>query len=401
MGSVLRVVYTVLAVATGVLSSTIYAALASALPGTSATLITVLGVLAWFAGIGASVMLVWRHRWPLLVTGIALVPPLLLPGDSLAALIALAAFTAHHVGWRRWGASVLVAAATALAVWRDASRFSEVTIAGAWMSTGSTAGKLTGVVLTALVFTAVPVTVGVVRHSLAETRRRIAEQEALREQMARREEQARIAREMHDVLGHRLSLLSLQAGALEVTATTAPDTAAAAKTVRTTARQSLDDLRQVIGVLRGPGFAGREAGGPAEPPQPTLADIPGLIAGARQAGLTANVTILLDQAATAPAPLGTAAYRILQEALTNVLRHAPGAPAEVTVRGGPGPGLVLEVVNALPPHPVASPGSGTGLTGVGERVALLGGSLTAGPAGERVFALRAWLPWAPAAAPAP
>ncbi|NBH12249.1 two-component sensor histidine kinase, partial [Amycolatopsis sp. SID8362] len=251
-------VCTVLAVATGVVSSTIYVALASALPGTSATLITVLGVLAWFAGIGASVMLVWRHRWPLLVTGIALVPPLLLPGESLAALIALAAFTAHHVGWRRWGASALVVVATALAVWRDASRFSEVTIAGTWMSTGSTPAKLTGVVLTAIVFTAIPVTVGVVRHSLAETRRRIAEQEALRDQMARREEQARIAREMHDVLGHRLSLLSLQAGALEVTATTAPDTAAAAKTVRTTARQSLDDLRQVIGVLRGPGFAGRE-----------------------------------------------------------------------------------------------------------------------------------------------
>jgi signal transduction histidine kinase len=316
----------------------------------------------------------------------------------MAALIALAALTTRYVGWWRWSAATLVFAATGLAVWRDASRVVESSLAEAWMSTGTTAAKLTGVVLTAVVYTAVPLTLGIVRHSLAETRRRIAEQEALREQMARKEEQARIAREMHDVLGHRLSLLSLQAGALEVTATTTPDAAEAAKTVRTTARQSLDDLRQVIGVLRGAGFADRPPGGLAEPPQPALTDIPDLITGARQAGLAVNVTVLLDQASAAPAPLGTAAYRILQEALTNVLRHAPGTPAEVTVRGGPGAGLSLEVVNPLPPHPVPSPGSGTGLTGVNERISLLGGTLSAGPADERTFALRAWLPWV---APAP
>jgi len=215
--------------------------------------------------------------------------------------------------------------------------------------------------------------------------------------VARREEQARIAREMHDVLGHRLSLLSLQAGALEVTSGTTPDAVEAAKTVRTTARQSLDDLRQVIGVLRGSGFADRPAGGPAQPPQPTLADIPDLVTGARQAGLAVNLTVLLDQAATAPAQLGTAAYRILQEALTNVLRHAPGAPAEVSVRGGPGAGLLIEVANPLPPQPVPSPGSGTGLTGVNERIGLLGGTLAAGPADERTFVLRASLPWVAAA----
>ncbi|HET6710598.1 sensor histidine kinase [Amycolatopsis sp.] len=391
--SVLRTMYTVLAVAAGVLSSTVNISLSSAVPGSNATDIPVLGLFGWFAGIGAAVLLVWRHRWPVLVTGIALVPPLLLTGDAMAALIALAALTARYVGWWRWSAATLVFAATAVAVWNDASRFAGASLAEAWLSTGTAAGKLVGVLLTALLFTAVPSTVGIVRHSLAETRRRIAEQEALRDRMARREEQARIAREMHDVLGHRLSLLSLQAGALEVTAGTTPDAAQAAKTVRTTARQSLDDLRQVIGVLRGSGFADRAPGGPAEPPQPTLSDIPDLITGARQAGLAVNVTVLLDQASTAPAPLGTAAYRILQEALTNVLRHAPGAPAEVLVRGGPGAGLSVEVFNPLPVSPVPSPGSGTGLTGVNERVSLLGGSLSAGPADERTFALRAWLPW--------
>ncbi|WP_410675008.1 sensor histidine kinase [Amycolatopsis sp. cmx-4-68] len=391
--SVLRVVCTVLAVFASLFSSFLNFGMDGTVPGTDTFDPSPAMVLSAMTGVVAAVMLIWRHRWPEVVTGIALVPPLLLRGDSMAALIALAALTAYVTGWRRWTGTALVFVATALAVWRDAGRWSEMSIAEAWMSTATASAKFVGATVTALVFTAVPLIVGLVRHSVAETRRRTAERVALRDQVARREEQARIAREMHDVLGHRLSLLSLQAGALEVTTGTTPDAAEAAKTVRTTARQSLDDLRQVIGVLRGPGFPDRQAGGPAEPPQPMLADIPDLVTGARQAGLAVSVTIMLDQASSAPAPLGTAAYRILQEALTNVLRHAPGAAAEVTVRGGPGAGLVIEVVNARPPHPVPSPGSGMGLTGVNERITLLGGTLTAGPADDGTFVLRASLPW--------
>ncbi|MEA5363058.1 histidine kinase [Amycolatopsis sp., V23-08] len=392
----LRVVCTVFAVFACVLVSTGNLVGDASVAGTEDLQPSALMVLSWPVALAAAVLLVWRHRWPVVVTGVALLAPLLMRGDSLAALIALAALTAHHAGWRRWTGTALVLVATGFAVWRDAGRVTDLSLAEAWLSTETTTSKLTGVIITALVFTAVPFTVGVVRYSVLETRRRDVEERALRDQVARREEQTRIAREMHDVLGHRLSLLSLQAGALEVTAATTPDAAEAAKTVRTTARQSLDDLRQVIGVLRDNGFTDRGPagpGGPAEPPQPTLTDVPELIAGARRAGLAANVTILLDQATTAPAPLGTAAYRILQEALTNVLRHSPGAPAEVTVRGGPGAGLGIEVVNPLPPQPVPSPGSGTGLTGVNERVSLLGGTLTAGPGADGFFALRAWLPW--------
>src|SRR5437867_764480 len=125
MGSVLRVVCTVLAVAAGVLSSTVNAALDSTEPGNPHTVLSALVLVSWFAGIGASVMLAWRHRWPLLVTGIALVPPLLLTGDSMAALIALAALTTQLAGWWRWSASTLVFVATGLAVWRDASRYAQ------------------------------------------------------------------------------------------------------------------------------------------------------------------------------------------------------------------------------------------------------------------------------------
>jgi signal transduction histidine kinase len=396
--SVLGMVSTVFAVIACVIVGFVYMALDISLPDSDELRPSVGAILGWVLGVGATVLLGWRHRWPLVVTGVAIVPPLLLRADSLPALIALAALTTRFTGWRRWGATALVFAATVMAVWRDVDRPADMSLAGMWVSAAPAGAKLTGILITAAVFTAGPLALGLVRHNIAETRRRIVENDVMRDQVARREEQARIAREMHDVLGHRLSLLSLQAGALEVTSTTSPDTAEAAKTVRTTARQSLDDLRHVIGALRGTGFADRPAGGPAEPPQPTLAAIPDLVTGARKAGLTVNVTILLDQASAAPAPLGTAAYRILQEALTNVLRHAPGASAEVAVRGGPGSGLLLEVVNPLPPHPVPSPGSGTGLTGVNERVSLLGGTLTAGPVDDRTFALQAWLPWA---APAP
>ncbi|WP_329046352.1 histidine kinase [Amycolatopsis sp. NBC_01488] len=395
--SVLGVVCTVLAVTASLVSGIGNVSLEISVAGSDDLHPTLGALLGWVLGVGASVMLVWRHRWPLVVTGIAIVPPLLLRADSLAALIALAALTTRFAGWWRWSAAALVFAATALAVWRDVGRGGDLSLSGTWISTDTAGIELAGILLTAALYTAIPLTLGIVRRSLAETRRRGAEEAALRDQVARREEQARIAREMHDVLGHRLSLLSLQAGALEVAGGATPDAAEAAKTVRTTARQSLDDLRQVIGVLRGPGFADRPPGGPAEPPQPTLADIPDLVGGARQAGLAVNVTILLDQAAAAPATLGTAAYRILQEALTNVLRHAPGAPADVSVRGAPGAGLLIEVVNPLAPQPVPSPGSGTGLTGVNERISLLGGTLAAGPVDERTFVLRASLPWVPAA----
>ena len=392
----LRVVLTVLAVGSSMASSLATVSLDSSIPGSDDVQTSALAGFSFVVALGAAVMLVWRHRWPVLVTGLAVLPSLLLTADSLAALIALAALVTHRTGWYRWGGTALVYAATALAVWRDARRPLELSIAGNIVGNETKVSMVVGVLVIAAVFTAVPLTFGLVRWAREETVRAAGEQHELRAEMARRAERARIAREMHDVLGHRLSLLSLQAGALEVTADDdSPQAAEAARTVRTTAKQSLDDLRQVIGVLRDSNAAPEEVAGATPPPQPTLADIPELISGARQAGLPANATIMLDQAETAPPQLGTGAYRILQEALTNVLRHSPGMSVDVNVRGGPGVGLAIQVVNPLHPQPPPSPGSGTGLTGLHERVTLLGGTLAVGATPERVFVLQAWLPWAP------
>lgn len=392
---VLGVVLGVFAVAASVVSSVFVFSTQGYLPETKSFDPTWWSILGFFTGIAAAVMLCWRHKWPELVLVIALVPPLLFRSDALAALIALAALAAHRRDRLLWTGSVLVYLATAWALFGDANRHADVTIAGQIVGKQISAVQIMGTLTVAVVMTAVPLTVGVVRGMQGTLAIREAKEEELRAEMTRRAERTRIAREMHDVLGHRLSLLSLQAGALEVSQ--GPTTSEAAKTVRTTARQSLDDLRQVIGVLRdGQGFGEDGAGGHhPEPPQPTLADIPELVANSRRSGLGVNVTILLDDAGGAPALLGTTAYRIVQESLTNVLKHTPGAAAEVSVRGGPGNGLTVEVVNPLPAAAVVgkAPGAGAGLTGIGERVTLIGGNVSAGPTDERTFAVRAWLPW--------
>jgi signal transduction histidine kinase len=386
----LGVVNTVLAVAISVLSSIVTWGAASSIPNSTALDMTLLGGVSFLAGMGAAVMLCWRHQRPELVCGIALVAPLLLTSDAMAALIALAALAFRRRDHLLWLAGSLTFAATTLAVWRDAGWVEESQILGSLVAQEGL-GKVIGVLMVSALLTAVPLVVGILRGTRAELRERERREVGLREEVTRQEERSRIAHEMHDVLGHRLSLLSLQAGALEVTA---PETAGdAARTVRSTAKQSLEDLRQVIGVLRD----GRDF--QLHGPVPTLTDLPALITDTREAGVPVNMTVLLDQATAAPPQLGMAVYRIVQESLTNILRHAPGAPAEVTVRGGPGAGVTLEIVNPLPPVPTRSPGSGSGLTGISERVTALGGKVNIGPTNNGAFVVQAWLPWPPPAYP--
>ncbi|WP_371785870.1 sensor histidine kinase [Streptosporangium subroseum] len=212
-----------------------------------------------------------------------------------------------------------------------------------------------------------------------------AETEArLRVEQAQHHAREEIAREMHDVLGHRLSLLSVHAGALEYNPDApAEDIARAAKVIRESAHQALQDLREVIGVLRAP---------VGELPQPTFADVHQLVAESSSAGM--RVDLRDELTGTVPDQAGRTAYRIVQEALTNARKHAPGAEVRIHVAGEPEQGLAIEVRNTAPTAtPMPDAGAGQGLIGLAERVALAGGRLEYGPTAAGGWRLSAWLPW--------
>ncbi|MEV4120579.1 histidine kinase [Micromonospora sp. NPDC049645] len=228
--------------------------------------------------------------------------------------------------------------------------------------------------------------------SLRERAERAEAEQQLRVAQARHLERTRIAREMHDVLAHRISLLSLHAGALEFRPDApADEVARAAGVIRGSAHAALQDLREVIGVLRA-----EDDGDAPEPPQPTLADLPTLIAESRSAGVRVNVSDSVATPEQVPAALGRAAYRIVQEGLTNARKHAAGAAVTVDVAGGPGAGLTVAIGNRWPvgaPTGGTLPGAGTGLVGISERVTLAGGRLAYGRDDTGDFRLAAWLPW--------
>nr|WP_037831738.1 histidine kinase [Streptomyces sp. NRRL S-325] len=226
--------------------------------------------------------------------------------------------------------------------------------------------------------------------SLRERARRAETEAELRAEQAQRLAREAIAREMHDVLAHRLTLLSVHAGALEFRpdAPTA-EVARAAGVIRDSAHEALQDLREIIGVLRAPGES--EDG---NRPQPTLVTLDALVDESRSASMRVTLDNRVADPARAPAATGRTVYRIAQEALTNARKHAPGAPVGVTVAGGPGDGLTIEVDNPAPDEPFDPvPGSGQGLIGLTERANLAGGSLDHGPRPDGGFTVRARLPW--------
>jgi signal transduction histidine kinase len=161
--------------------------------------------------------------------------------------------------------------------------------------------------------------------------------------------------------------------------------------IRESAHQALQDLREVIGVLRAP---------VGELPQPTVADVQLLVAESSRAGM--RVDLRTETGGAAPEGVGRTAYRVVQEALTNARKHAPGAEVRVRVAGAPGQGLTVEVHNAAPalgpasgPDPAPTSRPGQGLVGLAERVSLAGGRLEHGPATDGGWRLSAWLPWPP------
>jgi signal transduction histidine kinase len=189
-------------------------------------------------------------------------------------------------------------------------------------------------------------------------------------------------------------LLALHAGALEVR----PDLPTekvreTAGLLRSTARQALEELRGVVGLLReAPGDEWSLAA-----PQPTLSDIGRLVDETRLAGADIDFEMHVDHAQAIPGALGRDAYRIVQESLTNIGKHASGMATEVRVTGAPGAGLHVSVRNRQPVHAQAGPalpGSGAGLLGLQERVDLAGGTLMHGPDGTGDFVVNAEFQWA-------
>jgi len=194
-------------------------------------------------------------------------------------------------------------------------------------------------------------------------------------------ERARIARELHDIVAHHLSVVVLQAAGAQASAKPAPE--ALAKIERS-GREALTEMRRLLGVLREP------AEGAGLAPQPGMAELAALAEGVRAAGLP--VRLAVDRSAALPAAVDVSAYRIVQEALTNVLKHAGPASADVTVGCVDG-AVVIEVTDdGVGGAAAEPPAAGHGLVGMRERAAMFGGELLAGPQPGGGFAVRARLP---------
>ncbi|GHH23369.1 two-component sensor histidine kinase [Streptomyces lanatus] len=275
-----------------------------------------------------------------------------------------------------------------------------------YTSTGVAAGSLF----------AVAVVLGMALRGRREARTQLVEQETLTaEERARRtvlEERSRIARELHDVVAHHMSVISIQAQvAPHLVENPSDELRENLAGIRQNALDALTELRRVLGVLRSEAPDGMDgAYGLGEPgtglapdaPQPVLDRLDALIENTRAAGLD----VVTDISGTAPPyPTGVelSAYRIIQEALSNALRHAPGSTVRVEVSHD-FHGLHLGVVNSRPQRPVPpSAGAGHGLLGMRERAAMLGGHVTAAPTQQGGFAVSAFLPRgdAPPARPSP
>ncbi len=199
------------------------------------------------------------------------------------------------------------------------------------------------------------------------------------------EERTSIARELHDVVAHRVSLMTVQAGAAKTIAGDNPQAALQAmEAVEHAGREALDELRHLLGVLR------PKADGGSLGPQPGLAGVPRLVDQFGEAGLDVSLT-MSDVPTDLPARVDLSAYRIIQEALTNVLKHAgPGARTEVRL-GINNHAVSIEITDDGHAATIL-PGSGHGIMGMRERAVLLGGSLTAGPLPDGGFRVVARLP---------
>jgi signal transduction histidine kinase len=334
-------------------------------------------VATWIA---SALSLSLRRRWPVGLAVVLIVVSVFFPpvgGPSVLALFSAAVHRRSEISLALCGAGL---ASGLVQFWV----YPPSGPASYWVAVGITA-------LGCLALTAWGIVVRTRREllaSLTERAVRAETEQKLRIEQGQRQERERIAREMHDALGHRLSLLSVHAGAVEFRPEMpAEELSKMAGVIRSSARDCVDDLREIVGVLR--------SHATTDGPRRGIAEFGTLVAECREAGMTVTVAVGLDLT-TVPDTVGRHAYRITQEALTNARKHAPTQPVRVTLAGTPGKNLTIEVTNPLGTGGVG-PGSQVGLIGLAERVSLAGGRIEHGvtPCGE--FRLAAWLPWPKAA----
>jgi signal transduction histidine kinase len=330
-------------------------------------------------GIAGCVALWWRRRYPV---GVALLlVPIVAITETAGGAVLVAVYTV--AANRRWTLTLLIALLHALAP-----------VPYTFLRPDAALG-VQGTNALNVALLAITVALGTVvrarRESVAALRERRVHAEAearMEAERMRTQERERIAQEMHDVLAHRISLVSLHAGALEVRPDLSrEEVARTAGTIRASAHQALEDLREILGVLR----AGTGAEGLR--PQPGLADLPELVAECRSTGTVVEVDERLRGAAP-PASVSRTAYRIVQEGLTNARKHAPGASVHVLLERTDDAELHVRLTNGLT-RGTGIPGARTGLVGLAERVRLTGGRLEHGVrnGAELAFHLEAWLPW--------
>ena len=338
-------------------------------------------------GVLALVLMWFRRRWPLAI-GLVVASFSAFSSLSIGAVILTVVSVATR---RRWREVLLIGAVWMAGGFTFEYLYPTVEGSAPWWVTAIISFLLYGICV------AIGFYIGARRELVAtlQLRAETAEREqSARVDQARTQERSRIAREMHDVLAHRISLVAMHSGALAYrTDLTREETADAAAIIRDNAHLALSELREVLGVLRDHA----SAGGRPDLPQPTLLVLDALVAEARSVGADVACTIapsVSAHLADLPESTSRGAYRIVQEALTNARKHAPAAAVVVRVDGKPGDGVSLEVRNpAVSPARAPLPTSGLGLTGLAERAELAGGTLTSGVDRSGDFVVRAWLPW--------
>ena len=430
----------------------------------------VLDVTGFVVGLALLVTVFLRRRWPMPITVASALAGIAVYLDTTVGLIAFTTVVRRARSLRDplpWATGALLATGTLVSLFRDASQGSTGnSMIGAIVNASPDPGAVTHVSVMQVLFLAVvamslPVGVGLwlrardgekkARHRAQEAADASARAERAAQEQTRtstrladtvslQAERERVAREVHDGLGHRLSLLALHAAALEqgVLETSessnapegsqAPDSAgavgeddprAAAQRVRQEAQGAMRDLRSLLAVLR-------EPVGAVEP-APRLEDLREVVDGVLAARQPLSSSIYLDRAAQADEVLSRAVYRIVQESLTNARKHSPGTSVQLRVEGGPDTGIDITCSNRIsrtepeahtaeasevpqtsgtdrgaasgPGVVVGDPQGGSGLRGMAQRAAICGGTFHAGPDGQGRFVVSAHLPWRSAESP--